>query len=86
MFQHNTASFIASGATIGSASIVDSAVSPFTPALKLTGVFERRSMYEGIDLPLSGWLPKFFIRNKRQLDFLFLKYDGIIHRHGQVVK
>ena len=58
-FEQNTASFVASAAATSFASIVDCTVSPCIATLKLTGSIERKTMYEDIDLPLSGLLPQF---------------------------
>ena len=44
ILEQNTASFIVKAAATSSASMVDCAVSPCNPALKLTGPFERNAM------------------------------------------
>ena len=44
ILEQNTASFIVKAAATSSASMVDCAVSPCNPTLKLTGPFERNAM------------------------------------------
>ena len=44
--------------TTSSASIVDCAASPFSPTLKLIEALPSITMYEDVDLPLSGLLPQ----------------------------
>ena len=58
MLEKNTASSIVRAIATSSASIVDFAVSPCTPALKLIGALAKTTMYDDMDLPLSGLLPQ----------------------------
>ena len=57
MLEQNTPSFIASAAATTSASIVACAVNPSSPPLKPTEAFARKTTYEDIGLPLSGFFP-----------------------------
>ena len=57
LLEQNTASFIASAAATSSAPIVNCAVSPCSPTLKLTGAFARKTIYDEIDLPSPELLP-----------------------------
>ena len=63
MFEQKTDSFIVSAAATSSASIVDCAVNPCSPTLKLIGAFANMTMYEDMDLPLSGLLPQLASEN-----------------------
>ena len=63
MLEQNTASFIASAAATSSASIVDCAVSLCSPTFTLTEAFARKTIYDDIDLPLSGLLPQLKLEN-----------------------
>ena len=56
MLKKHTASFIASAAATSSASIVNYAVSPCSPTLKLTGVFvtPEHSLRSAISSPPPG--------------------------------
>ena len=52
----STAFFIVRAAATGSASIVDCAVSPCSPTIKLVGALASITMYDEEDLPLSELL------------------------------
>ena len=54
MLEQNTAFFVARAA----ASIVDCAVSPCNPTFKLIGALANITIYDDVDLPLSGLLPQ----------------------------
>ena len=63
MLKQNIAPFIVSAAVASSASIMDCAVSPCSPTLKLIVALARKITYDGVDLPLSGLLPQFTSEN-----------------------
>ena len=86
MLEQNTASSIVSAAATSSASIVDCAVSPCSPTLKLIGALARKTRNEDIDLPLSGLLPQFASENVVRLKTSFLTRDGEVRCPGQVAK
>ena len=56
--EQNTASFIVRAAVTSSASIVDCAIVPCSPTLKLIEALASITMYDDVDLPLSGLLPQ----------------------------
>ena len=58
MLEQDTTFFIVRAAATSSACIVDCAVSPCSPTLKLIGALTSITMNYDVDLPLSGWLPQ----------------------------
>ena len=70
--EQNTASFIVRAAAACSASIVDCAVSPCNPTLKMIGALVSITMYEDVDLPLSGLLPQLASEKAASLKLPFL--------------
>ena len=56
--EQNTAFFIARATATSPTSIVDCAVSPCSPILKIIGALASITMYGDVDLPLSGLLPQ----------------------------
>ena len=59
----NPSPFIAISAATSSAPTVDCAVNPCSPILKPTGELERKTIYEDIEIRLSGLLPQFASKN-----------------------
>ena len=57
MLEQNTAFFIARAVATSSASIVDCAVSPCSATFKLIRVLTSVTIYDDVDLSLSGLLP-----------------------------
>ena len=58
MLEQNTASFIVRATAKSFDSIVDCAVSPYSPILKLVGALASITIYDDADLSLSGSLPQ----------------------------
>ena len=54
MLKHNTASFIIKAAATSSTSIVDYAISPCSPTVKMIGALANIMMYDDADLPWQG--------------------------------
>ena len=63
ILEQNTASFTASIDATSSAYAKECGVCPWRPTLNRTGAFEKKTRYEGVDLPLSVLLHHFSYEN-----------------------
>ena len=85
MLEDNTTSFIVRDAATSSASIVNCAVSPCSPTLKLIGALASITMYDDADLPLLEFTPV-DIRKGSKSEATLLEGDGEICKTNQVAK
>lgn len=63
MLEQQTTSFMASAAATDLASTVDYTVNLCSPTLEMIGSFEKRTIYDEIDFPMSGLLPQVALEN-----------------------